>query len=419
MVSRLLSDPFYYIEGRHIKPKKGGGGSIDTSGLEQATNRAINLQKEIYDLTREDVQPWYQVGVGGVNKLADLLGLSGGSVKSREQLYNSLLPQYTTQQNTGGAVGAGDIWQGTDGRLYSSQDDAALGSFSSGGRNMEDYGEQQDRWMNNVSLFQPAAQTQDYVDYQGLNAAVDAALANQGTPEGYGSLLENFDMSKFEQDPSYQFRQDEANKALQRQMAAQGVTLGGGGYGEINPQAMRAMNELTQNLASQEYASAYDRFNIDKMNTYNMLAGVSGMGQAATGQMAGAGQNYATNTGNLTTGLASAQLNAQMANASKPSMFDTLLGAGTQLGSAYLLSDRRLKTNIELIGEENGFNVYKFNYTKGGDLSPSGLVDDENTYIGVMADEVEKVDPSAVTVMPNGYKAVNYDKIGVQMRVVK
>ncbi len=69
-------------------------------------------------------------------------------------------------------------------------------------------------------------------------------------------------------------------------------------------------------------------------------------------------------------------------------------------------SDRNLKENIVFAGIENGHNVYQFNY-----------IGQPQKYIGVMADEVEKTNPDAVTKI-NGYKAVYYDRIGVRFRAV-
>lgn len=69
-------------------------------------------------------------------------------------------------------------------------------------------------------------------------------------------------------------------------------------------------------------------------------------------------------------------------------------------------SDRTLKENIVFAGIENGFNVYQFNY-----------IGKPQKYIGVMADEVMKTNPEAVTKI-NGYKAVYYDRIGVRFRAV-
>lgn len=77
---------------------------------------------------------------------------------------------------------------------------------------------------------------------------------------------------------------------------------------------------------------------------------------------------------------------------------DILGGIGKIITAGALLSDRRLKTNIEKKGEAFGLPVYSFRYVWGEDS------------IGFMADEVEKVYPEAVSEV-NGYKMVNYKMI--------
>ncbi len=83
------------------------------------------------------------------------------------------------------------------------------------------------------------------------------------------------------------------------------------------------------------------------------------------------------------------------------------IAQGAQLAGtiAGLFSDRRLKENIELVGEENGFPIYKFNY----------INIPEKTYIGVMAQDVKDIMPEAVT-ETEGFMKVNYSMIGVKMR---
>lgn len=78
-----------------------------------------------------------------------------------------------------------------------------------------------------------------------------------------------------------------------------------------------------------------------------------------------------------------------------------VLGAVTGIGSIIggLFSDERVKENIEEVGElDNGLTVFKYNY-KG----------DPRTQIGVMAQEVEKVNPNAVSEV-GGIKMVDYEK---------
>ena len=68
-------------------------------------------------------------------------------------------------------------------------------------------------------------------------------------------------------------------------------------------------------------------------------------------------------------------------------------------------SDIRLKTDIEKVGvADNGLPLYNFRYI-GGDA----------VYRGVMAQDVLKVLPEAVSIMPNGYLAVRYDMLGLEM----
>jgi len=83
-------------------------------------------------------------------------------------------------------------------------------------------------------------------------------------------------------------------------------------------------------------------------------------------------------------------------------------GAGAAGGGAgaAAASDLSLKENIEKEGKENGFNIYEFNY-KG----------DPKRYRGVMAQEVQKIMPEAVTVK-DGFLAVFYDMIGIKFSEV-
>jgi hypothetical protein len=68
-------------------------------------------------------------------------------------------------------------------------------------------------------------------------------------------------------------------------------------------------------------------------------------------------------------------------------------------------SDIRLKTGIEQVGvAANGLPLYNFRY-----------LGDQATYCGVMAQDVLERFPEAVSVMPNGYLAVRYGMLGLEM----
>lgn len=138
-----------------------------------------------------------------------------------------------------------------------------------------------------------------------------------------------------------------------------------------------------------------------------MNAGLAGMnaGYGMAGQMAGQMGSNATNM----FGAQANYQNQQDQIAASNNPFAALLGAGATLGAAGIgkYSDRRLKKDIKLVGrdERTGLNLYEFAYIDG-----SG-----KRFIGVMADEVEKVDPGAVFAMPDGFKAVNYHRLGLEM----
>jgi hypothetical protein len=92
-----------------------------------------------------------------------------------------------------------------------------------------------------------------------------AAGATTATSEPYGG---------FQASPGYQFRVDEATKAIERSAAARGSLRSGA--------TMDALQRRVQGVASDEYE-----------NYANRLAALAGVGQTATNATSAAGQAYA------------------------------------------------------------------------------------------------------------------------------
>jgi hypothetical protein len=68
-------------------------------------------------------------------------------------------------------------------------------------------------------------------------------------------------------------------------------------------------------------------------------------------------------------------------------------------------SDVNLKHDIVPVGHlANGLGLYRFSYN-----------DSDTVYVGVLAQEVERVMPDAVRRAPNGYLQVDYVRVGVPM----
>ena len=74
------------------------------------------------------------------------------------------------------------------------------------------------------------------------------------------------------------------------------------------------------------------------------------------------------------------------------------------------ISDKRVKDNIDRVGTSpQGYGIYEWNYR--------GEAPDER-YRGVIAQDVVKQNPMAVTILENGLLGVYYDKIEVELEAV-
>ena len=114
-------------------------------------------------------------------------------------------------------------------------------------------------------------------------------LSGDANSAGYGNLLKNFSQQDFQADPGYGFRLKEGLKAIDRTAAARGNMISGA--------AMKAAERYGQDMASQEYQNAYNRYNNDRSTNYQMLTGQQSVGQNASNAMNQASGQYAQNAG--------------------------------------------------------------------------------------------------------------------------
>lgn len=114
----------------------------------------------------------------------------------------------------------------------------------------------------------------------GVRALPELEAASRYTP---------FGMSQFQADPGYAFRMSEGIKGLERSAAARGGLLSGG--------AMKGIERYGQDLASQEYTNAFNRYQTERNARLNPLQALAGVGQTSTNALGNAGQNYATGAG--------------------------------------------------------------------------------------------------------------------------
>lgn len=232
-------------------------------------------------------------------------------------------------------------------------------------------------------------------------------LGGQATKQLSASLDDltgTFTMDDFQADPGYAFRMAEGQKAIERSAAARGGLNTGA--------TLKALTRYGQDMGSQEYNNAYNRFNMDRDQRYGKLMDVAGMGQNAAAQTGSFGQNYANAYGQNVMGAANAQAAAQMAGgqAFMDLAGQTVGAAGaTKGGFGALFSDRRLKKNITRL-EKSIFKdvpTYRYEY-----INP---MHGEGEHIGVMAQDLLEVDPNHPAVINTniGYK-VDYSKVEVR-----
>ena len=106
-----------------------------------------------------------------------------------------------------------------------------------------------------------------------------------------GEYVRPFTMADFRTDPGYAFRLSEGQKALDRQAAARGGLISGG--------ALKAAQRYGQEMGTQDYGRALQDFYGRQEVARNAAAGVAGFGPTSNALASTAGQNYATNAGNL------------------------------------------------------------------------------------------------------------------------
>ena len=223
----------------------------------------------------------------------------------------------------------------------------------------------------------------------------------------------------------------------QRAMASMGANPNSGRFAGmqnatgLQQAAMRA-NAMT-GARNQAQQMGYAR-KLDAAGLGRGLAGASAAaygGASNAGSMAGqnaqsAGQNY---MGNMAIGSGTIAQGQQMQlsglsnilNNQTSSYINTsgsFLGdVGGALGGAAAaytaFSDRRIKENIVEVGvdQRTALPLYEFNY-----IIEFGNPDIR--YQGVMADDVELIHPEAVVETDLGFKAVNYEMLGIEFKEV-
>jgi len=140
--------------------------------------------------------------------------------------------------------------------------------------------------------------------------------------EALGTIKENKFMDNWQQDPGYEFRMREGEKAINAAGSARGLSNSGA--------TLKALSRYGQDYSSGEYGKVYDR-------TYNRLSGLAGTGQNATNQSSQAASNFGAQAGNNAAQLGNAQAAGQIAQGNAMS---GALNNGSNMWMQYQMMNR-------------------------------------------------------------------------------
>ena len=165
-----------------------------------------------------------------------------------------------------------------------------------------------------------ASQTQADAAQQSSDTQMQMFRESQAAQEpwrqaGLGALnklvplvdYKNFSMSDFQADPGYAFRLSEGQKALDRSAAARGGLLSGS--------ALKAATRYGQDMGSQEYTNAFNRYQTERTARLAPLQSLAGLGQTTAQQIGQQGMQTGANVGNEITNSAAARASGYVGTA--------------------------------------------------------------------------------------------------------
>ena len=224
---------------------------------------------------------------------------------------------------------------------------------------------QRDAMAAQQAMFERQVQLQEPFRQAGLTAQNQLmtllGLGPDTTAAEYGTMARPFDMQAFEQDPGYAFRMSEGMKALERSAAARGGMLSGN--------ALRGITRFGQDLASQEYGNAFNRFQIERQARLNPLQSLMGGGQSAANVLTGAAGGYGQQLGEGAATLGNIRASQYMGRGN--AMAGALQGIGQGIMDYTMLNQQNAFRNALLnrLPQGGGMPPGLYAATEGGGLT--------------------------------------------------
>jgi hypothetical protein len=174
-------------------------------------------------------------------------------------------------------------------------------------------------------------------------------------------LTKQFGQEEFQAgiDPSYNFRLAQGNLATTNALNRAG--------GLVSGNALQGLTDYGQGAASQEFQNAFNRFQTQRGNIYNTLAGIAGIGQTAQKQTSDLAQNVSGNIGQATIGIGNAMAGGQIGAA------NALSGGFQGAGNSYMLGN--------LLKPQNQSGNPSWNPSWGAQNDPK-YIEGSNKFVG-------------------------------------
>jgi hypothetical protein len=274
-------------------------------------------------------------------------------------------------------------------------------------------GQKYNPYTNTLELFESDFTKNQRLDQEKLAMQLSSSLTgNLPTTDNEAVRQATFELGKKQLEPELRSQR----QALATELANRGIPIGSDAYNSEMNRFERQQGEQLNQLSLQSLMVGIQTAEAQRAARFNEISSLLGRTQVGAGTNFG---QYQTNYQGLDLigaeqaalnrasqeGIARRQAKAQV-QAAKWQAAGSLLG-----GIASAFSDIDLKTNIKFENKViNHLPIYSFEYKN----SKHG----KGRYIGVMAQDVEKTNPEAVGISPEGYKMVDYSKIGIEFRRV-
>ena len=270
-----------------------------------------------------------------------------------------------------------------------------------------------DAGTNTVRLNESAFTKNQRLDQERLAMQLSRGLSGN-LPSTDNEAVRNatFQLGKKQLDPELKSQRE----ALATQLANQGIPINSEAYNSAMNRLDQSQGEQLNSLSLQSLLTGIQTAEAQRAARFNEISSLLGRSQVGAGSSFGQMQSgyqgvdlMGAEQAALNRESQFSMLNKQLKTQMKAAQWQAAGAAIGGIGEAF--SDISLKTNIQFENKfKNHLPIYTFEYInkKHGD----------GRFEGVMAQDVEKTYPQAVSVSSEGYKMVDYSQIGIEFRRV-